>query len=222
MKKYFCLIVTIIMLTAVISCKAEVDLSYYVSQYRENVYACEVDNLKITVYAEKRETPFIADSYVGKLKNQLIVKLDGENAVIDDAEILLNYDKTTVSGSFSYSPIGGKYLCQIEVENLPKSGSLSGVLKCAGKESEFVLTSLVTSDTIALKDAINSVKKQDSKTVEKLFDSGKVEAEIHARIMADKDRNYYYIGFITKNGTYAYLVDGKTGEVLARKNNPNG
>lgn len=220
MKKYFCLIVTLIMLTAVISCKAEVDLSYYVSELRENVYVGEVENLKVSVFAEKRETPFIADSYVGKLKNQLIVKIDGENAVIDDAEITITYDKTTVSGNFDYSPIGGKYVCTIQVENLPKSGSINGVLKTGGKELELLLTSGVLSDSISAKDALNSVKKADNKTVEKLFGNGKVEAEIHVRIMADKTRNYYYVGFVTKDGTYAYLVDGKTGEVLAKKSNP--
>ena len=221
MKKYFCLIVTLIMFTAVISCKADVDLSYYVSQLRENVYTCEIDNLKVTVYAEKREAPFVADSYVGKLKNQLIVKVDGEGATIDDGEILLSYDKTTASGDFTYSPIGGKYVCQIEVETLPKNGTINGVLKTGDKEFNFVLTSAVVNGSISAKDAINSVKKSDSKTVEKLFDSGKVEAEIHVRIMADGTRNYYYVGFVTKSATYAYLVDGKTGEVLARKSNPN-
>ncbi len=217
MKKYFCLIVTIIMLSAVISCKKDVDLSYYVSELRENVYVGEVDSLKVTVYPEKRETPFIADSYVGKLKNQLIVKIDGENVTLDDAEIILSYDKTTAQGSFNYSPIGGKYVCNIEVENLPKNGSINGVLKTGEKECEFVLSSAVTSSAISAKDALNSVKKHDFKTVDKLFCDGKVEAEIHVRIMADKERNYYYVGFVSKNGTYAYLIDGRTGEVLAKK-----
>ena len=221
MKKYFCLIVTLIMFTAVISCKADVDLSYYVSQLRENVYTCDVDGLKVTVYAEKRETPFIADSYVGKLKNQLIVKIDGQNATIDDAEILLSYDKTTALGSFTYSPIGGKYTSTIEVETLPKSASINGVLKTGGKEIEFVLTSAVVSGFISSSDALNAVKKHDSKIVEELFCDGKVQAEIHIRIMADGTRNYYYVGFVTKDSTYAYLVDGKTGEVLAKKSNPH-
>ena len=209
------------MLTAVISCKAEVDLSYYVSQLRENVYACEVDNLKITVYPEKRETPFIADSYVGKLKNQLIVRIDSQTLAIDDAEITLSYDKITVGGSFSYSPIGGKYVCVIDVEELPNSGSINAVIKYSGKESNAVLQSVVNSDSISAKDVINSVKKHDSNTVEKLFNSGKVEAEIHVRIMSDGNRNYYYVGFVCKDVTYAYLVDGKTGEILAKKSNSN-
>ena len=205
---------------AVISCKAEVDLSYYVSQLRENVYTCEVDGLKITVYSEKREVPFIADSYVGTLKNVLIVKVDGQNVNIDDAEISLSYDKTTATGSFTYSPIGGKYACQIEVDTLPKNGTVNGVLKTGGKELQFVLTSAVVSGSISVSEALNAVKKHDSETVEKLFNDGKVETEIHVRIMADGTRNYYYVGFVTKDGTYAYLIDGKTGEVLAKKSNP--
>ena len=208
------------MLTAVISCKAEVDLSYYISELRENVYVGEVESLKVSVYPEKREAPFIADSYVGKLKNQLIVKIDNESSVIDDAEITLTYDNRSVSGSFEYSPIGGKYVCVIDVETLPSSASVNAVIKCSGKESQVVLQSAVNSDTISAKDAINSVKKQDGNTVDKLFNTQKVEAEIHVRIMSDGKRNYYYVGLVSKDGTYAYLVDGKTGEVLARKSNP--
>ncbi len=221
MKKYFCLFVTLIMLSAVISCKAEVDLSYYVSQLRENVYVGEVDNLKITVYPEKRESPFIADSYVGKLKKQLIVKIDDESSVIDDAEIILTYDKTTVSGSFSYNPIGGKYVCVVDVNDLPTTANINAVIKYSGKESEVLLSSAVSGNCISSKDALNSVKKHDNSTVENLFKNGKVEAEIHVRIMGDGRRNYYYVGFVSKQGTYAYLVDGKTGNVLARRTNPN-
>ncbi len=220
MKKYFCLVVTLIMLIAVASCKAEVDLSYYVSELRENVYVCETEGLKVTVYSEKRESPYIADGYVGTLKDVLIVKIDSESVKIDDAEISLNYDKTSVKGSFTYSSINGKYVCQIEVQSLPKSDKISGEIKCGENSFNLELSSGVLTDTISAKQALESVKKHDSKTLEKLFENGKVQTEIHVRIMADGERNYYYVGFVCSDGTYAYLVDGKTGEVLARKNTP--
>ena len=205
---------------AVVSCKAEVDLSYYVSELRQNVYVAEIDGLKVTVYPEKRETPYIADSYVGKLKNVIIVKIDSENVVIDDAKISLTYDKTTVNGNFIYSPISCKYTSQIEVENLPTSANIDATIICAEKEYKFSLLSVVNSKTITAKQALESVKKSDSGVVDKLFNVGKVEGEIHVRIMADGDRTYYYVGLISKDEIYAYLVDGKTGEVLAKKNNP--
>ena len=220
MKKYFCIVVTLIMLIAVASCKAEVDLSYYVSELRENVYIGETDGLKVTVYSEKRESPYVADSYVGRLKDVLIVKIDSETEKIDDAEISLSYDKTTVKGNFTYSPINGKYVCQIEVSALPNSDKINGEIKSGEKSFNLELSSGVLKDTISAKQALESVKKHESKTVEKLFENGKIQTEIHVRVMVDGERNYYYVGLVSSEGTYAYLVDGKTGEVLARKNNP--
>lgn len=218
MKKIFCLICTIIMSLAVFSCKAEVDLTAYISELRENVYVGEIEGVKITVYAEKRETPFIADSYVGEMKNILIVKIDNQNAMTDGASIEISYDKITKNGDFEYHPIGGKYVTTIEVDALPKSAQINAKLKCNGLEREMLLLSAISSDSITPKQALDSIKKHDKKTVEEVFESGKVEAEIHVRIMPDGERNFYYVGFALKNGdTKAYLIDGKSGEILAKK-----
>lgn len=217
MKKIVYLIITIAMLFVTSSCKSEVDLTAYVSQLRENVYACEVDGVKISVYSERRESPFIADSYVGKLKNILIVKIDAPT-IVDDAKISISYDDISANGTFDYNPIGAKYTTVIEVEKLPTKQEFNGVFMVGEKQTEVLFKSTVASGSISSKDAINSVKKYDSKTINNLFNSDRVEAEIHIRIMPGGERNYYYVGLVTKDGnTTAYLVDGTSGEVLAKK-----
>ncbi len=219
MKKIICLICTIFMFLAVLSCKAEVDLTAYISELRENIFVAETEGVKVTVYAERREVPFIADSYVGELKNVLIVKLENQNEMTDDASIEISYDKITKNGDFKYHPIGGKYITTIEVDKLPKNAQINAKLKCNGKEQDLLLVSTVSANSISFKEALNAVRKHDKKTTQKIFESGKVEAEIHVRIMADGERNYYYVGFVDKSGnTTAYLVDGKSGEILATKN----
>ena len=218
MKKVFCLICTVFMFMAVFSCKAEVDLTAYISELRENIYIGEVDGIKVTVYSGKREKPFIADSYVGEMKNILTIKLENQSVMTDDASIEISYDKITKNGDFEYHPIGGKYTTTIEVDTLPNTAQINAKLKCNGKEQEIVLLTTVSSNSISPKQALEFVKKHDKKTVEEIFESGKVEAEIHVRIMADGERNFYYVGFALKDGTIkAYLVDGKSGEILAKK-----
>ncbi|MBO5889014.1 MAG: hypothetical protein J6Q58_02615, partial [Clostridia bacterium] len=71
---------------------------------------------------------------------------------------------------------------------------------------------------LSYSEVLESVRKNDSQIVKELFNNTNVSTEIHIRIISDKNKNYYYVGLSEKSGkTHAYLVDGITGEVLAKK-----
>lgn len=217
-KKILSIIVLLVVVTASISCKESIDLSIYVSELRSAIYEGEQENIKLTVYAEERENPFIIDGFVGEIKKVLIVKLQAEGRSIDSASVSLSFDGFNFDGDFEYSPLNGKYCTEIFVNELPSSPVINAVFKCGEESVNLELKTLVNNDNLSYKEVLDAVKKHDSQTVKELFGGTNVSTEIHIRILSDKNRNYYYVGFSEKSGKiYAYLVDGVSGEVLAKK-----
>ena len=215
---FFVVILTVTLVAS--SCKNNLDLTVYVSEYRSYIYEGESDGYLVTVSVEEREDPFIIDGFVGSVKKILSVKLETKNSLIDDAKIELGYDGIKASGNFVYSPLNGKYVAEITVEKLPTSPTISGVLISADNECKLELKSKVLSGNLAYTEILEKIKEQDGKTVEKLFNNASVSTEIHIRLICDNNKNYYYVGFCSKEGkTYAYLVDAKTGEIVATKQN---
>ncbi len=213
------LFIVILTLTFIASsCKNSIDLTVYVSEVRSGIYDGAINNYNVSVYATEREDPFIADGFVGTVKKILTVKLEGVNSSIDDASITLNYDDYEVSGNFVYSPLSGKYVAEIFVDKLPATPTVKGSLKSGDNTFDLELKSKVLSGNLTYKEVLEKVKDQDAKRVEELFNNKSVATEIHIRLISDNTKNYYYVGFSEKSGKiYAYLVDAKTGEILAKK-----
>lgn len=217
-KKVLAIIVILVVVMASISCKDSVDLSIYVSELRSAIYEGKDNNVTLTVYAEEREDPFIIDGFVGELKKVLIVKLQSEGRSIDSASVLLSFDGVSCEGDFEYSPLNGKYCTEIFVEKLPSSPVINAVFKCGEESVNLELKTQVNNGNLSYSEVLDSVRKYDSNTVKELFDNTNVSTEIHIRLISDKNKNYYYVGFSEKSGKiYAYLVDGVSGEVLAKK-----
>lgn len=202
------------------SCKNSIDLTVYVSELRSGIYEGTADGYTVSVSVEEREDPFILDGFVGAIKKVLTVKLEAVNNSIDDASITLNYDGYSASGSFVYSPLNGKYVAEIFVDKLPNSPLINGSLKSGDKSCSLELKSKVLSGNLSYNEILEKIKEQQGKRVDELFNNNSVCTEIHIRIICEKTKNYYYVGFTEKSGkTYAYLVDAKTGEILAEKQN---
>lgn len=217
-KKVLSIIVVLIVVTASISCKDSLDLSIYVSELRLGIYEGEKENVTLTVYAEEREDPFIIDGFVGELKKVLIVKLSSQGRVIDSASVSLEFDGVNYKGDFEFNPLNGKYCTEIFVDKLPTSPIINATFNCGEESVSLELKTKINSDNLSYSEVLESVRKNDSQIIKELFNNTNVSTEIHIRIISDKNKNYYYVGLSEKSGkTHAYLVDGITGEVLAKK-----
>ncbi|MBO5925967.1 MAG: hypothetical protein J6Q38_00190 [Clostridia bacterium] len=200
------------------SCKSGLDLSVYVSELRTGIYQGKSDGYDLIVYSEKRENPFKADGFVGDMKNLITVKLELEKGTLDGAEVKLQYDDYECEGDFEYSVLKGKYVSEIFVEKLPESPIIKAIVINSGEEVNIELKSQVFSGTVSYKNVLSAIEKSDPKIVNELFNTSSVSSEIHVRIISDNSKNYYYVGFVTKEGnTFAYLVDGESCKVLAKK-----
>ena len=217
-KKLIFFVVVIATLVISSSCKNSIDLSVYISELRLGIYECTSEEFNVSVLVEEREYPFIAEGFVGTIKKVLTVKLEPLNRSFDDATISLTYDDYNVTGDFVYSPISGKYVAEIFVDKLPNSASLNGTLKSGDETFNLELNTKVVSGNLDYLEVLKKVSEKEDKIVNELFNNTNVSTEIHIRLISEKNKNYYYVGFTNKSGKiYAYLVDAKTGEILAKK-----
>ena len=70
------------------------------------------------------------------------------------------------------------------------------------------------SDTIAYEKAINQLSKNDE-SVKEFLNSNNYELKI--RLIDNEGYDYWYIGFSNADKSISFLVDGKTGETVAKK-----
>lgn len=216
MKKSIILIIAFCITFFVSSCKNEINLEMYLSQKRTSVYSVTSEEYSLTVYGEEREDPFLSDGYVGTVKKFITVRLEDYQKSLDDASVTLNFDGISLSGKFEYSPLNGKFTTELETESLPTSNEITAVIKNGAEEKTFTLQGC-SSEGVDYKTALNSVSKSASSEIDKMLSNGS-SLEVRLRVILDKERTYYYVSLIDKNGkTLAYLVDGQSGEILASK-----
>lgn len=219
MMKKLILFLAVITLSILASCTQKINLEMYLSEVRTQVYVGEVDEVKITVYGQEREQPYQLDGYVGKLKKSLTVRLETEGKSPDGASVKIRYGDSEYQGAFSYNPVSGKFVTEIDVSELPIS-AVKALVTVEGEEREIELISKVNADTVSMSEALNSVVDYGGAEIDKMLGASDNSIEVHLRILYEGENNYYYVGITDKSGkTVAYLVDGKTGKVLAGKTN---
>ncbi len=218
MKKFIVFILCVCSAFLLFGCNGEFDYSSYVSELRKTIYEGESQTFLVSLYAEQREDPFIDDGYVGKIKNAVIVKVEFKEGSANDVKAVITYGNETLNASLSYNPVSGKSSAIITVENLPETAGVNVEITSGEICENVTLSSVVFDKTVDYKEAIKSAVNSDKGIIEKLFEEGNVTAEIHVRLICSDDKNYYYIGFVERSGkTHAYLIDGETANVLAKK-----
>ncbi|MBQ3234634.1 MAG: hypothetical protein IJA97_00570 [Clostridia bacterium] len=218
MKKIIAILTLVVSILALASCKNTVNLEMYLSEIRHSVYKYECEDYTVTVYAEEKETPYLNDGYVGEMKKYVTVRIEDYKSSLSDASVSLSYGDTTVFGKFEYSPINGKFITEIEVDDLPTQSSISAVVKNAGEEKGFEISKFTLSGSISYKSALDKVAYAEQKSIEKMLSGSGSSIEARVRVLTEGESVYYYVSISDKNGkTVAYLVDGVSGEILASK-----
>ena len=215
-------IVILIILVSIFSfssCSKDVNLSCYVSQLRQDIFIGENDEYKLTVYQEKRENPFIADTFIGSMENHVIIKIEGKEQSVDEVSASFNIDNKEYKGNFIFNPINNKFTLDVVVEKFSEQKEVEIILYKDTETQSIVVKSMLFEQTKNYEEVLKSVSKHDKNTINKLFKGNKVIAEIHIRLLYDENKNYYYVGFVESDKkTTCYLVDGQTLQVLATKN----
>lgn len=200
-----------------LGCQKQTRLQESVSRLRENVYFGESENYRLTVYPELRESPMIADGKISKLKNVVILKLQVKNGLSGEFAVSFTTDKT-YEETFSFSAVSDCYVSSIEVEKLPDKPII--VTICHDEAQDVITTkSQLKSSTITYSAALNAAYKAKKDYLQDKMQNGVFGGEIYLRLIAENDKNFWFVGFITENGTLCLLLN-ENGVLLEERSLP--
>lgn len=224
MKKVLFLFITFIGFSSIAfssGCKKTDGTASKISQLRDGIYIAEDDELKIEVFSEMRESPFIEDGNPSELKPLIVILVtpvgdsEAENA---DMFACVETKDEKYSAQFVFKPISPRRECYIR----PKSklhGNFTLIITINGEKKKFVPTALNLENTIGYERAISAIKSSDGGKLSEYF-SNEEYGEIMIRLIENDGALYWYVGFTDGNETTAYLVDGKTAEILESRTSP--
>ena len=179
----------------------------HVSQIRTDIFFGESDEISAFVYAEKRESPFLSDNHTGELKTCLVIRIPLQAEKLSCNVSYLNNSYDCV---LTYDNVTSCLTATVQVNKLPdKSISLSF------NDKTLILNSMLKSDSITPKQALNHVIKAEQKFVSSLYSGDKFNAEVYIRLLFEGEYNYYYVGFAQSDKITAFLLDAKNGEIIA-------
>ena len=195
-------------------CKKNEPTAPDVSQIRYDVFYAEDDRFKISVFAEKREGPFIADGNPAPLSPFVSVKVTpkaDENLENADMIAEIKTNEKTYAATFDFKPVSTTRECRLYPEK-PLNGKF--VLTLNVNEEKFVYEpkSLKNKAIITYSAAIFDVKKYTKGRLDGYF--GVDVGEIRVKLIENEGFNYWLVEFIDEKSTISFLVDASSGEVV--------
>ncbi len=218
MKKLLFVLACLVAVVALPSCKNAINLEMYLSEIRSVAYECSNDEYAVSVYAEEKESPYLSDGFVAEMKKYVTVKIESYKTSLSDASVVVNYGENSIYGKFEYSPLNGKFITEIEVSELPAENSIEVIIKESGEQKVFTAEKVIVKGAISYKNALDKVAYLKSKQIERMLSGNGSSIEARVRILTEGGGVYYFVSITDVSGkTFAYLVDGETGEIVAEK-----
>ena len=215
MKKLITILLTLTLLVFPLSCKKPKPYLSKISQLRENVYLGSKEDFRLTLYPESRENPLENDGVVGKTEKVLIFKLDFSSSDFEyeNCKITFNLGGKSYNGVFEYKPLSTFLYASVTVESLPQN-ELTVNLSLDEKSVGLTLLPQKNSNSISADEAISKICDSES-NCEAFLNSDK--GEIRIRLIDNDGYDYWYVGLLDGEKTVSYLIDGETGEIIAKK-----
>ncbi len=167
------------------------------------------------VYAVTRENPYEPDGIPKTLSTRVeayLVAPEGNQT----CTISFTFDGKEYGGEMSFDNVKTEYYfsCSLDV-------SAATALPCRIQYGERELTlnalSVRTEDTLTPKHVLNNLETEHSDLFSSLTDKYGFAGEIYVRFIYE-DAPYYYVGIIDRNrNTHAFLINAKTGKILAKR-----
>ncbi len=196
-------------------CKRELDLTEYVSEYRNNLFLYKCEDFSVRMQNVVKEYPYVADGYKGEPTQRVELTITApQNA--ESCKIRFYANGAEHTGDASYDSVKRHfyYSCTANVENV-RSIPLS--VNFDGSDREITLTSVKTDDLLPLKEVLRHAFESEKELLKKLAPNKEFEGELYVRLLYE-DAPFFYVGIVDRNGNVtALLLDGKTGKVLAKR-----
>lgn len=197
------------------ACKRAVDYFDYVSELRSNIFLDAADGFSLRVYSVSKETPYLSDGIPQTVTARTEVYLlapQGSKAYT----LQFDFQGNVYGGDMSYDNARGEYyyFCSLDV-------SVASELHCriSGDDTSvsFCARSVTDEETLAPREILKIVQASEETLFSALTDEYGFSGEIYIRLLYE-DAPYYYVGVIERTGTtHAFLLNAKTGKLLAKR-----
>lgn len=198
-----------------VSCKKEVRYFDYVSELRNNIFLAEADGFSLRAYSVTKESPYLADGVPRETNARTelwLVAPSGDK----ECNVAFSVDNQSYGGEMSFDNVKAEYYyaCPLDVSTLKE-------LVCRIEYGETVVEltakSVVDESTLAPQTVLQNLVTAESDLFQGLTDKYGFAGEIYLRLLYE-DSPYYYVGVIDRNGqTNAFLINAKSGKILAKR-----
>ena len=216
MKKILSFAAIVAAIVAFSSCKSKVDLTPYVSQIRSDIFRGESENYAVTSYLETKERPLVADGKASGMLPAIVVRLTVKGEIdetLSGAKVTFTVDKE-YSALFTFRPESDVYVASCYTDALPQK-ALTVTVSAGGTEENVELFSIAEGIASPLK-ALNAASAANDEFF-RTEEFSSMKFEINIRLLEDDGRFFYYVGFVTKDETYATLVSADGEKVLTKR-----
>ena len=197
------------------ACNHKQDFTSYVSEYRNNLFLYEGEGFTIKAQNVEKEYPYVADGYKGEMNCRVEFYVSAP-ADTRSCEIYFWVDGTKHGGEASFDTVKRQFYfsCAASVAN---ATALPVQLHIDGVEWQLTLNSVKTPDLLPLSELLTKLFSEESTLKKKLAENGELACELYVRILYE-DAPYFYVGVVDRKGTiHAFLLNGQTGKILARR-----
>ena len=202
-------------LTLFSGCARTVDYAEYLSERRSNVLLYSGENYHVCIYDVEREYPFSADGYVASPTHRTELFISAPDGTTH-CSVEFTAKNQTHRGEASFDSVKRQYYfsCNEDVSSLTEL-----TLKITFGEETYEITALSvrTEKTISPNEALHFVVEADQNLFEEMTENHIFLGEIYVRLLYE-GAPYYYVGIVNRSGNItAFLLDGETGAILARR-----
>ncbi len=217
MKKFLLPVVLLSALLPALSGCGKYDYSAHISEAKTDLFLAETEEFSVSLSCVRREKPYVADGIPCPMSTVAeIVLSDCTNPDAAEYSVYVTGGGKEWGGVMSFRNSRGDYFYSQSVNAFPE-GSVSLRIEWGEETREITATSVKNSDTITADQAIDYAVNAEKETIANMTQNGAFGGEFYVRLLR-RDKNYYYVGIIDTSGkTVSLLLDGESGEVLARR-----
>jgi len=203
-----------LLLPVATGCEKTVDYTSRISEIKSDLFLADTEEFSLTLSCVSREYPYNADGIPAPRTDIVEIVLKDKQDE-DKYEIYLSENRS-VGGEMSYRSVKDDFYFSQGTEAFPEGQVALTV--CFGEESrDVVLTSVKTETTLSPEEIVDLSVKSEQKYCDSLTQNGEFGGELYVRLLK-RDKNYYYVGIISKDGkVLSLLLDAESGSVLAKR-----
>ena len=204
---------TAVLLTAA-AC-APYDYSDRLSEVRSDLFIAETEDFTLTLACVEREYPYADDGIPCPMTKSVQITLAPAGAPADEVTISVGEGATQCGGDASFRTAYGDFYLSQGVDAFPE-GSVNVTVTYGGTEHTLAATSVKNEETLSPGEALAKGIAAEKETMERMRKNGVFCGELCVRLLR-RDKNYYYFAITDGTERISLLLDGETGEVLARR-----